>query len=55
MYRGETGKLVLSATIFAIVFVTVKPLEVAALFTGFITMVIIHTLLVIKILKSRSR
>jgi ATP synthase protein I len=41
-YLGETGKFVLTATAFAVVFATVKPLDVTALWAAFLCMTASH-------------
>jgi ATP synthase protein I len=43
-YRGEAGKLVLTATLVAIVFVAIKPLSVAAFFCGYGISILSHWL-----------
>lgn len=48
MYQGETGKILLSAALFAAVFVTVKPLNIVFVFAGYILMVVVHTVLFVK-------
>ncbi len=42
-YRGEAGKFVMTATLFAVVFSTVQPLRVEALFIAFVVMTLINT------------
>lgn len=44
-YRGEIGKYCLTLTGFAVVFATVQPLNVAALFATYITALLSHGLL----------
>lgn len=36
LWAGQFGKMVLTAVLFALVFITVKPLGVAALFAGYV-------------------
>ena len=51
MYRGETGKIILSGAFFAAVFVIVKPLNVVLVFAGYLGMVVLHLILSAKQLK----
>lgn len=51
LYRGEVGKFVLTAIMFACVFVLVKPLSTAALFTMFILMTVLNWILVLRMSK----
>jgi ATP synthase protein I len=44
-YRGETGKFVLTATAFAVVFAAVKPLNALALWVAFLGMTLGHWLM----------
>jgi ATP synthase protein I len=46
MYRGEFGKFVLTAVGFALVFIGVKPLDIAVLFLLYIIMVISQLIVV---------
>lgn len=46
-YRGEAGKFLLTGAGFALVFVTVKPLEPAALFGTFVVLHIAHTVVLV--------
>lgn len=48
MYQGETGKILLSAALFATVFVSVKPLNVVFVFAGYILMLVAHAVLFVK-------
>jgi ATP synthase protein I len=41
-YLGETGKFVLTATAFAVVFATVKPLDVVALWAAYVAATLSH-------------
>jgi ATP synthase protein I len=43
-YRGEAGKLVLTALILAMMFIVIKPLSAGALLTGFAIAVLSHWL-----------
>lgn len=43
-YRGEAGKFVMTAVLFALVFSSVKPLQVEALFIAYVAMVLTNTL-----------
>jgi ATP synthase protein I len=45
MYQGETGKIILSAAMFAVTFVLIKPLDAAFVFTGYIVQTIAHLVL----------
>lgn len=49
MYRGETGKLILTACGFVTVFITVDDLNVIALMSAFITMLSVQILLLAKV------
>ncbi len=51
LYRGEMGKFILTAALFACVFVLIKPLLVGALFTMFIAMMILNWFLVYRLSK----
>lgn len=54
MYRGEAGKIVLSALFFIATFLFVKPLGVIAFFGGYGVMVLIHVGVAAKILQQRK-
>lgn len=54
MYRGETGKIVLSAVLFVATFLLVKPLGVVAFFCGYGVMVIVHLCVTARILKQHK-
>ena len=43
-YKGETGKLILCAILFTVVFKSIKPLDVAALFLTFAIMLVTNWL-----------
>ncbi len=43
-YQGETGKFLLTATAFAVVFATVKPLHVVALWAAYVVTALSHWL-----------
>lgn len=49
MYRGETGKLILTACGFVTVFITIDDLNVIALMSAFITMLSVQILLLAKV------
>jgi F0F1-type ATP synthase assembly protein I len=49
MYRGETGKLILTACGFVAVFITIDDLNVIALMSAFITMLSVQILLLTKV------
>ena len=51
MYWGETGKVVLSAVLFTAAFLLVRPLNVGALFSSFVIMILVQWLSVFAILK----
>ncbi len=51
MYWGETGKVVLTAALFACVFIAVAPLHVGALFCSFAIMILAQSLIVFMLLK----
>lgn len=54
MYRGETGKIVISAVLFVATFLLVRPLGVIAFFSGYGAMVIVHLWVTAKILKQHK-
>lgn len=54
MYRGETGKILLTASLFAGVFIVVKPLSVIGFFIGYGAMLLLHVLLAANMLKSTN-
>lgn len=54
MYRGETGKIVLSAVLFVATFLFVRPLGVIAFFSGYGAMVIVHLWVTARILKQHK-
>ncbi len=51
LYVGEVGKFVLTAVLFACVFVLIKPLSTAMLFTSFIFMTALNLVLVLRMSK----
>jgi ATP synthase protein I len=51
MYWGETGKVVLSAVLFTTTFLMVSPLSVGALFSSFVTMILVQWFSIYTILK----
>jgi ATP synthase protein I len=51
MYWGETGKVVLSAVLFTATFLLVSPLSVGALFSSFVTMILVQWFSIFTILK----
>jgi len=51
LYRGEVGKFVLTAVMFALVFVMVKPLSAPALFAAFILTTVLNWVLVLRMSK----
>jgi ATP synthase protein I len=51
LYRGEVGKFILTAVMFALVFVMVKPLSAPALFTAFILTTVLNWVLVLRMSK----
>ena len=54
LYRGEVTKFVLSAALFATVFVLVKPISAGTLFTAFILTMVLNTVLIYRLaLKQR--
>ena len=55
MYRGETGKILLSALFFIAVFLFVKPLGITAFFCGYGAMVVVHAGVAAKVLQRRPR
>lgn len=42
MYKGEAGKLLLTATLFALMFVFVQPLQVPSVFFGYVVMIVVY-------------
>lgn len=53
LFRGEAWKFVLSAIAFAVVFATVKPLNIAFLFAAYVLMYAVATMVTVKILRSK--
>ena len=51
MYWGETGKVVLSAVLFTATFLLVSPLSVGALFSSFVTMILVQWFSIFTVLK----
>lgn len=49
IYRGEVLKFLLSAALFACVFVLIKPLAAGTLFAAFILATVVNTILVVKL------
>lgn len=49
LYFGEVGKFILTATLFACVFVLVRPLVASALFAAFIAMMVLNWFLVLRL------
>ena len=49
LYRGEVFKFVLTAALFASVFILVKPLAAGTLFAAFIFTTVINTILILKL------
>ncbi|MFA5633176.1 MAG: ATP synthase subunit I [Porticoccaceae bacterium] len=54
MYRGQSGKLLLAAAMFAATFILIKPLNALLVFIGYIIMLILHAVLVAVIVKQRT-
>ncbi len=54
-YRGEAGKLLLTAMMFALVFAYVEPLQVPALFVTYFAMAIVYSFGVVRVLKQDGR
>jgi len=54
MYRGQSGKLLLAAGMFAATFILIKPLNALLVFIGYITMLVLHGLLVVRVVKQRT-
>lgn len=50
-YLGETGKFVLSASLFVIAFVTVRPLQPVALFGGYALMTALNAVFAARLVK----
>ncbi len=50
MYRGATGKVVLSAAAFAMIFVLVRPLDTVLMFAGYLIMVFCHAIVTASVL-----
>ena len=51
MYWGETGKVVLTTVLFVGTFLMVSPLNVGAMFSSFVIMILVQCLLVVILLK----
>lgn len=54
MYRGETGKILLSAALFVLAFLTIESLSYTVLFAAYILMVGVHAGLVAKMYRVRG-
>lgn len=54
LYRGEVGKFVMTAILFAGVFMAVEPLQEMALFAAFLAMVLINTVFAARIGSRRA-
>lgn len=54
MYLGESGKMLLTAAMFAGVFLTIKPLSSASVFIGYIAMLGLYLPLAAKTLKHKQ-
>ncbi len=52
LYRGEAGKLLMTATMFALIFIYVEPLQVPAVFLSYFAMAIVYSFSSVKILYS---
>lgn len=50
MYRGETGKLLLTVVMFALVFAYIRPISLPALFLGYSGMIVVQWFSAAKIL-----
>ena len=55
MYAGESGKILLTASMFAAVFILVEPLNGVLVFAGYIVMLAVHLPLAADALKRRRR
>lgn len=51
MYWGETGKVVLSAVLFTTTFLMISPLNVGALFSSFVIMILVQWFSIFTVLK----
>ena len=54
MYWGETGKVVLSAVLFTATFLLVSPLNVGALFSSFVIMILVQWFSIFTVLKRQE-
>lgn len=50
-YRAEAGKFILSLLLFAAVFSLVKPLNIVAVFSTYLFLALLHTVLIVKFKK----
>jgi len=50
-YRAEVGKFMLTATLFAVTFSTVKPLNAAAVFIAYLVTLMVNWLLMAKVIR----
>jgi len=50
-YVGETGKFLLSGLLFALLFVLLPPVDIIALFAGYVSMLLVHTVTIEKLLR----
>lgn len=53
MYLGESGKILISAVLFATAFVLIKPLSAVSVFVGYISMLVVHVLAAAGVLKRK--
>lgn len=53
-YIGESGKFLLSGLLFALLFVLLPSVDIIALFAGYVSMFLIHTVSVERLLRHRT-
>jgi len=53
MYLGQSGKILLAAALFASVFIFVRPLDALLVFIGYISMLIIHSVIAARLIKRK--
>ena len=50
-YRGESGKFILTAVLFAVLFAAVKPIDAVAVFLAYIVMMVLAWLTALRMMK----
>ena len=55
IYKGEAGKLLLTAVMFALTFYYVQPLQVTAVFAGYVAMIIVYGYSAAKVIQPKNK